>query len=483
MGVPGIFTFVLPRLRPPSRQAGEGCGPFAGSAADRPLRMLIDLPASAKRLDASTQTWDELGVPDTGQFLWSLCMRDEIEMYWMGEQGDPAPGRVRLGEQRADHDQLLFSTDGEHGATLRGLWPYHQYEAAARDLAVRAGTDNESALNDVLVGAVGHELRVDVLATDRLCLLEGRVPSVATVNAMTVEQALSVVGLYLRRQGIFTMWAPDMLSFGEHLMRWVAVRAKLPQGWRWGGALVAYSRHTGLEGPTQLFGSTLERLVRVLRYRDQLHSSMLVPQDNATADAVTEALDNFLVNLVGSFDAAARVAHLAAGLGSSKRYEAAWQNDVWRKKLRQPALYALFAKGSAGSDLFKVCRILRNTVHGEGLQGRGISSAGRPASTFVALPEDDGAECAEVLDRLGGRAAWGLTSLGRSQRLDAATFIERLLPDVLDLLDTVLRLTPVEDLDGVAPDLLPQRPPDSPDFTLGARVRSCLLHGLPPPAA
>jgi hypothetical protein len=108
---------------------------------------------------------------------------------------------------------------------------------------------------------------------------------------------------------------------------WSAARAQLPSGWRWGSALVAHSGDVQREGPTFLFGSPHERIVRLLRCRDRVRTGLLVPQDNQTAGEATEALDYFMVNLVGAFDAAARAAHLAAGLSPGSGRNAAWQKD------------------------------------------------------------------------------------------------------------------------------------------------------------
>jgi hypothetical protein len=64
--------------------------------------------------------------------------------------------------------------------------------------------------------------------------------------------------------------------------------------------------------------------VRLLRCRDRVHAALLVPQDNQTAGKATEALDYFMVNLVGALDAAARAAHLAAGLDPGSRRGCKW---------------------------------------------------------------------------------------------------------------------------------------------------------------
>lgn len=134
------------------------------------------------------------------------------------------------------------------------------------------------------------------------------------------------------------------------------------------------------DGPIFLSGSLHERIVRLLRCRDGVHTALLVPQNNQTAGEATEALDYFMVNLVGAFDAAARAAHLAAGLSPGSRRNAAWQKDSWRRQIcpASPELADLFAEGTTHSRVLEIARILRNTVHGEGLHTTAAQQGGRP---------------------------------------------------------------------------------------------------------
>jgi hypothetical protein len=238
------------------------------------------------------------------------------------------------------------------------------------------------------------------------------------------------------------------------------------------------------DSPKFLFQSLHERLVRLLRCRDRVHAALLVPQNNQTAGEATEALDYFMVNLVGAFDAAAGAAHLAVGLDPEDRRSAKWQRRDWRRDVRRtdPELADLFAPDTAHARVFEVCRTLRNTVHGEALHSTGVEGGGRPRRTLVALPEDDADDLAELFDQLGGREEWGLRELAFSRiYVDPARLIERLLPQALQMLDDALRLTPVERFDGVATSRLSTKPPDDLSFGLGTRVRACLLFGLPVP--
>jgi hypothetical protein len=205
----------------------------------------------------------------------------------------------------------------------------------------------------------------------------------------------------------------------------------------------------------------------MLRCRDRVHTGLLVPQNNQTANQVTEALDYFMVSLVGAFDAAALAVHLALGLDPRKRHLAKWQRKDWRRLVREtdPALADLFAPDTAQARVFEICRTLRNTVHGEALHSIPVQEAGKPRQTLVALPEDDAEDLGVLFDQLGGRDEWGLRVLapGRSQ-IAPAVLIERLLPQALQMLDEALRLTPVERLAGTSSSALMTGPPDDTSF-------------------
>jgi|SRR5450755_2354740 hypothetical protein len=94
-------------------------------------------------------------------------------------------------------------------------------------------------------------------------------------------------------------------------------------------------------------------------------------------------------------------AHLAAGLNPGSRRRAAWQYDDWRSQIRAVSrdLADLFAPGTAHSCVLEICRILRNTVHGEALHTTAVQQGGKPLRTLVALPEDDAEDLANERSR------------------------------------------------------------------------------------
>lgn len=467
------------------KYSGDGPGPFAGRVNGRILRILVDLPEAQRQPDASFAGPGLLGVPSPARFLWSLGLRDDIDVFWMARPGEPdGIGSVQLQDPDRAEDQLPFVVHEKHGSSLQAVSPYTDWETVAARSLPGTGAERNDWLHDVIVTRVAVGLRVDVLVTASAAVLASDERFVTEANPLPVDQALAVVGLYLRIRGEHPVVAPRILAFGEHLMLWSAVRSQLPSGWRWGSALVAHGGVEGRDGPTLLFGSLHERLVRVLRYRDQLHGALLVPQTRSTGDRATEALDNLMVNLVGAFDVAARVAHLVAGLPAKHRHRAKWQTSEWLKNVSDVAgpLAQVFASGADPAALFKICRILRNTVHGEALQSTTTQISGQERHTLVALPEDDAQDLADLFDRLGGRAEWGLRpTTGARMHVEPLPLVERLLPDALAILDDALRLTPVDRLPGIDPGLLSAGPPDDLHFGPGTRVRLCLLLGLAVP--
>jgi hypothetical protein len=476
----------IPHLTPPLARSGDEPGPFIAGTGGRPLKILIHLLSEQRQFDDSTTTWDKLGVPDPARFLWTLSHRDDITMFWMADSDDTDnDGAVRIKEVNRDRDQLTFTAALKGGGkSLRAVWPFRQWEQLAAR-SVPSSVSTSSWLQDVLVARVAVELRVDALITFSQALLHCNAPWIKEANPLSAEQALALIGLFLRNRRQYPMAGPNKLNFGEHLFLWSAARAQLPSGWRWGSALVAHSQAVKRDSPTLLFGSLHERVVRVLRYRDRIHAALLIPQDNNTANEATEALDNFMVNLVGAFDAAARAAHLALGLNPKERRLAGWQRKEWRKQVRAlaPNLADLFQPGTTHSQILEICRILRNTVHGEALQSIAVQTSGKPLQTLVTLPEDDAQDLADLFEQLGGRDEWGLRSLSPFRlNIDPAVLVERLLPQALQALDDALRLTPVERLDGVIPSQLMTSPPDDLSFGLGTRVRASMLLGLPIPA-
>jgi hypothetical protein len=454
------------------RRAGDKDGPFAG---DGPLRVLIDLPSHMRQVEAGP--WEGPAVPVLEHILWSLCQGSpDIELHWLAQPGESGVGAVHFKEPdlSSDHWPFTFST-GDGGTWLGALSMYRQLERMADQ-------DPTRNLDTFAKAALSEDLRAHITVTDDAGLLSLTDPHTRHINAMTATEALAVVGLYLRKDDPYLgAWAPNVgFNFGAHLAAWVAVRSQLPSGWRWGSALVKHSAATKDDYAMLLFGSFFERLVRMLNHRDKIHRATFQRADNQTGLDATEALDTFMFNVVGAFDAAAIAAHLGAGRPFEDRKKAGWQSKDWRKELGVPHLYEMFHKNKPADDLFAVCRVLRNTVHGAGLSSMVASSASRRA-TLVQLPRVESAEIVDRLSHLAPPNSWGVDERHRGHLyVDASRLVEGLIPHIFATLEAVLAHTPLGHFAG-AGDLRAGVPTDA-TFDLSTRTRTSLLYGLTPPS-
>ncbi|WP_152617730.1 hypothetical protein [Phaeacidiphilus oryzae] len=322
---------------------------------------------------------------------------------------------------------------------------------------------------DSLAAQAAETVHADLFITERPYLSETRTPY--GVMVCTPEEALAFVGLYLRAQGLYiTYRGPDgrgTYSMNKGLYYWVGTRELLPAAWRWFGACVQNASNVGDQSFVQLGGSLLRRVQASLQSRDELHIALNLEQNNDTALEVLNCLDVILVSLMGAVDVSARVAHKVLGL-QSRSYQAAWQNKNWLKEIRDKdaALASIVGPNSQGKHTVTVLRLLRNSVHGEALSTLAVRNMGGPIETRVRLPHADAADILTAMDALGGRSKWGVKKIVRgSWDADPGVLVEELFPCVMNLLNNLMKLTPVENLSCVniaAKDELPPLDPQGP---------------------
>ena len=335
---------------------------------------------------------------------------------------------------------------------------------------------------DAVAACAASQIRADLYITNREYLHRLTRPIGHGVTFCTPHEALALVGLYLRTQGEFLIWKDQSSGtpyrFDKGLYYWVGARGLLPAGWRWYAACVAHSggqdRTADAHDLTYLGGAVFQRITRVLQARDDLLRAMNCKQDNNVAEDALTALDVCLVFLMGALDAAARVAHRVLGLRPDRAYLAGWQRSRWLQDVaaREPSLAAVVAAGAAGADTLIILSRLRNTVHEAGLLALAIGFPGRREGTLVGLPRADSDRILEAADRQGGRDAWGLQELlpGRLHA-DPGVLLDRLLPQVIGLLNELMTATPVERLSGVSLEPEDRVPPRGRGEAFGERER------------
>lgn len=293
------------------------------------------------------------------------------------------------------------------------------------------------------------------MITNRPYLFENRLLRPARdISVLRPDEALPIIGLYLRRQGEYIVWRSTeggMATFNRGLFYWVATRALLPEGWRWMTACARESMASGDDTLTYHAQSLLLRVDQALRARDDAFAALNAPQNNDTADDALAALDRLLIFLMGAVDVSARVAHMVLDLQGVDLYQASWKRDGrWERVLRgQARPLSDLAKPAAFGDALTILRLLRNTVHGAALTPLAVAegSARGPVDTLVGLPATDAEALLRCADRQGGRASWGMKELIPGQlHADIDILIERLLPEIIAFFNEVMRLTPVERL-------------------------------------
>jgi hypothetical protein len=269
------------------------------------------------------------------------------------------------------------------------------------------------------------------------------------------HEAVRLVSLYLRTCGTFLVrrTSGGPYTFDKGLFYWVAARAVLPSGWRWYSACVSSDVATQNDELTHLGATVFQRIARSLQAWDGLLRLFHRKQDANIAEDLAVALDTSLIFLMGALDACARVAHRVIGLPADEAYAAAWQKGRWLKKIaeRAPRLREIVATGSVGNDVLTILRLLRNTVHGAGLDATIVSRAGAGLDeALVSLPRTDATEILCAIERQGGVDKWGLREVMPGIfHAEPATMMESLLPATVRLLDSLMEATPVELLDGV----------------------------------
>jgi hypothetical protein len=458
---------VIPHVQLPGRPPfGQERSAFARGPKERELRVVIDR--------ATAPPGDAL------ELLLGFGHHPLIDLLSTRDEGLPYFGIGPIDQQEDLAPVMISRPDGSLMDT--GVWPAGQWqEFAQRYLRERPDLgDYDEILRALLLGAASEDYGADALVTASPVLIDPAIRgSVARdSNAMPVEAALALVGLYLRTRDDFTVrqvqGARQRLDRG--LFYWVLARELLPNAWRSIFAGGQHNEATGDDTVFQLFSSAIIRLDRALRARDRLHHQMKLEQNLDAADEALFFLDTFLVFLVGAFDAIGRAAHLTYGLKRNKLRDASWQRR-WR--IRQlapeaPTLAQLMDDGTPTRDALDLLLLLRNTVHGEALTTVATRRASRPLENVLLLPKDQEQDLLDIIARRGGDDAWGirqLCGLGVSMRIDM--FVESVLPMASDALDRLIGAVEVERLPGVKAASLPSGPPaDKPNGPLGDPIHS-----------
>lgn len=445
-----IPSVHLPRARPSEERSA-----FARGAKERRLRIVVDrttAPAGeALDLLLTLAKHPLLDVPSS-----------KVEGLSHLDIGpiDPAEDQAPV---------VISHRDGTR--TYTGVWPASDHLALADDLLrAHPATDHGETVRVLLLASAAEDYEADALATGSPVLLDPAIrgPKAQRSNAMTIAEAVALIGLYLRLHDDFTH-GRHAQGYWERFDRggfyWVLARELLPSAWRCGSAALQYGQAIGDDTVFQLVMSAIKRVDNSLRARDRLHGQMQLVQNNGTADEGLFYLDTFLVFMVGAFDAVGRAAHLVYGRKPNELHLVNWRGS-WRTKCLKPVasgLAQLMDEGTPARDTLDLLALLRNTtVHGEALRTVAISCAGQPLRNVLLLPKRDEGKLLAIVANRGGNDAWGIRpapGIGLLMQMDM--FVEAVLPMAVKALDQLIMEVSVkaESLPGVEATKLPTGPP------------------------
>jgi hypothetical protein len=329
-------------------------------------------------------------------------------------------------------------------------------EAGAKFYAGDAGR----ARRDVRAAAAAATVRADIFVTSRPFLRELPMLSLRDAVALSVDEALPIVGLYLRLQGRYIVSVQPTgkwpMSYNRGLFYWVAARDLMASGWRWRSCCCA-SELGNPDGPLGRLTETFHlRIARMLRARDQLHAALLRPPGRDVAEDALVALESVLGNLMSAMDASARVAHSVLGLGQGV-HNAGWQRKAWLDRIDKAgatSLVSIVGPNTRGRAVLEVIRLLRNTVHAQAMSQIGVKKPStRRMDYHAVLPLDHAAEIEEAIAEIGNLEDWGVDrSLEGRHYIEMRRFVENLVPIAVQILNDILAATPVELLGSVPVD-------------------------------
>lgn len=447
---------------------------YAGRRPFRKMRVMVDF--------ALLEAAPEREAPTDRQLLTELLEHELVSTFRYADDGPP-PGiapepdgtfkgwAVVEGPRRERGWTVIFSSapDSCERAGAMGNAPdVAESDVGAPVYAEMSPQDagRRRRLDALAAQVAAQALGADLYVTERPYLHAATWDLARGVAVCRPEEALAVLGLYFRAQGVFPVGRN--YHFNRGLFFWVGMRELLREAWKWFNACVQHSSNTHDDGLMVLGGSLLQRVDRALETRDQIHLALNQPQNNDTQDAALSNLDVMLVLLMAALDVAARVAHRVLQLPPSDEYRAAWQNQKkgkWIDQVRQgsPALAAVVDPLSRGEAVLTILRLLRNSVHGAGLQGVAYLSAPRRLESLVALPDGDREKVRSAMLALGGLDGWGVRLVeGDRLHLDPGVLADRLMNEVVWLLNELMKQTPVERLPKVALNGTDCQPPTGP---------------------
>jgi hypothetical protein len=351
---------------------------------------------------------------------------------------EPVPGCqfARLEVYRGQAGVRVDRADGS-GGCLRAGGQVETYRRLTKRWSGSGGCeeDEEALLKSALFGTVAEKADADAFVAGAQPLLT----HMRSANSMSVLEALSLIGLYLRAADDFQVSA----NFGYNRgLFYLLLGCELVPSWgpSWRN-LIPDNRDSG-DFRNGLPYALIIRVGHVLRARDRVHLELKLPQNNDSADEALFALDGLLVSSDACFDVIARVLNRYHAVGQDAG--ARWRSKKWVGKLLAQAseLQGVVDGGTAFADAVALIGDLRSSLHGvpfhtvaysEGLRSREVEN-------LLILPPEVQTKVVEIVRRRGGDSYWGVRpDIDELVFVDLRSFVEALTRLVIEVIEAVVR--------------------------------------------
>jgi hypothetical protein len=268
-------------------------------------------------------------------------------------------------------------------------------------------------------------------------------------RAATPEEAVALLGLYLRARNDYTVDVDgNHATFLEDRRFYPAAAvATLPRYLMWLSAAVTAWKTSSDPIPFGLVKGLAVRLGRGLRARDYFNVRVRSPRPDDAWDEALPFFETALVSLNGALDAAARFCRLAYHLSGPPR-RANWSRPEWRNELiaMAPELESLLDPTSGPLVPSRtLVSLLRNYIHGEALSQELFSGSEEGPVTMdygigaLAVTAEDGRRLQVAAEVHGGSGPWGLQEQYNGDVLVLpAPFLQRVVATVLGVLDELM---------------------------------------------
>lgn len=466
----------------------------------RKLLVMLDTEVE-KKADPSVSLLEQL---DERLLVVDLLKHEYIVLYRYADDGPPSgtedhtvgsfPGLVHPGWAIAEEIdtaqvvQVAVRYSKSPTQVASGVAPHNRLTIAEREENTGAYSEltaEEARFRrraDARAYVAAETVGVDLFITHREYLLKSHQYSGDGVLVCGPEDALAFIGLYLRTQGEFRILSDFKMNRRPFYL--AGAHQLLSSGHRWRRAIGQYTEGLGDQDLQRISWALIQRVDRALQERDRLHAALNRKQNNDVRDEALVLLDTILLWFMSAFDVAARVADRVLGLSSNDN-DVGWQKGGWLEKVEKtcPELAGIMAAGTNGQNVLTIVRLLRNSVHGAGLQGAAYQNNQGPQQTIVGLPPDEEPKILAAMDAEGGRAVWGvvLEIPDYQVQLDPGVFVEKVFQVVIPLLNQLMDTTPMDRLPHVdlsAPEPVIQSSPYGNPFSPEIGKSICWQLGL-----